>query len=50
MNGFYLIPANSKKSLLIFSAFRTTDMIILGAGGLLTVIFLFAFIIFFPCV
>jgi hypothetical protein len=28
----YLIPANSKKSMLIFGAFKTNDLIILGTG------------------
>lgn len=29
----FLIPANSKKSMLIFGAFNTTDLIILGTGS-----------------
>ena len=32
MNYTYLIPANTKKSLLIFGVFNTTDMIIFGIG------------------
>jgi hypothetical protein len=32
MNYTYLIPANTKKSLLIFGVFNTTDMIIFGMG------------------
>lgn len=32
MNGFYLIPANSKKSMLIFGLFQWIDLIILGVG------------------
>lgn len=36
----YLIPANSKKSQLYFSLFRGIDLIVLLAGGLLTVMFL----------
>ena len=32
MNYTYLIPANTKKSLLIFGVFNTTDMIIFGVG------------------
>ena len=32
MNYTYLIPANSKKSLLIFGVFNTTDMIIFCIG------------------
>lgn len=29
----FLIPANSKKSMLIFGAFNATDLIILGSGA-----------------
>lgn len=32
MNYTYLIPANTKKSLLIFGVFNTSDMIIFGMG------------------
>ena len=32
MNYSYLIPANSKKSRLIFGVFNTVDMIIFGCG------------------
>ncbi|MBQ9072525.1 MAG: hypothetical protein IJY25_05160 [Bacilli bacterium] len=32
MNYSYLIPANSKKSMLIFGVFNTVDMIIFGCG------------------
>ena len=32
MNYTYLIPANTKKSMLIFGVFNTTDMIIFGVG------------------
>ena len=32
MNYTYLIPANTKKSLLIFGVFNTVDMIIFGIG------------------
>lgn len=32
MNYSYLIPANSKKSLLIFGVFNTLDLIISGTG------------------
>jgi len=40
MNEQYLIPANSKKSMLIFSFFNVTDLIIFGSGCLLTFILL----------
>ncbi len=43
MNNMYLIPANSKKSLLIFSVFRLFDLILFGSGAILTLIFLFVF-------
>lgn len=36
----YLIPANSKKSMLIFGLFRTIDLIIFGVGIALTVLLL----------
>lgn len=32
MNNSYLIPANSKKSMLIFGLFNTVDLIIAGCG------------------
>lgn len=32
MNYTYLIPANTKKSLLIFGVFNTTDLMIFGIG------------------
>jgi len=32
MNYSYLIPANSKKSMLIFGVFNTIDLIIFGVG------------------
>ena len=34
----YLIAANSKRSMLIFSMFRWIDLIILGSGGIVTLI------------
>ena len=39
MNGF-LIPANSKKSMLIFGLFNTFDLILFGTGTGLTLIML----------
>ena len=42
MNGKgYLIPANSKKSMLIFGFFNVTDLIIFGTGMIITFILLF---------
>ena len=38
----YLIPANSKKSMLILGFFNPTDLIIFGTGCLLTFILLLA--------
>lgn len=38
----YLIPANSKKSMLIFGLFNTTDLIIFGCGIAATLIMLLA--------
>ena len=32
MKNLFLIPANSKKSMLIFGAFKTLDLIIFGCG------------------
>jgi len=40
--GQYLIPANSKKSMLILSFFNPTDLIIFGTGCTMTVILLMA--------
>src|SRR5574344_1986578 len=40
MNNSYLIPANSKKSMLIFGLFKVPDLIILGVGCGLTLILL----------
>ena len=40
MNDQFLIPANSKKSMLILSFFNVTDLIIFGSGCLLTFVFL----------
>lgn len=39
----YLIPANSKKSMLIFGLFNTTDLIIFGCGIATTLIMLLIF-------
>ena len=39
MNGF-LIPANSKKSMLIFGLFRSFDLIVLGIGMAISLILL----------
>ena len=38
MRGQYLIPANSKKSLLFFGLFNTFDLILFGTGIFITVI------------
>lgn len=38
MRGQYLIPANSKKMLLIFGLFNTFDLILFGTGVLITLI------------
>ena len=40
MNGIYLIPANSKKSMLIFGLFQKIDLIILGVGLAVSLILL----------
>ena len=40
MNNNYLIPANSKRSLLIFSIFTTFDLIMFGIGIATTLILL----------
>lgn len=42
MNNMFLIPANSKKSALIFGLFRPSDLIILGIGVFITFILLLA--------
>ena len=39
-NEQYLIPANSKKSMLILGFFNPTDLIIFGTGIVITFIFL----------
>ena len=38
--GNYLIPANSKKSMLIFGVFTTFDLMVFGTGVLFTMILL----------
>ena len=40
MNNVYMIPANSKKSQLIFSIFTVGDLILFGCGVLVTVVLL----------
>lgn len=40
-NNQYLIPANSKKSMLILGFFNQTDLIIFGTGLVITFILLF---------
>ncbi len=42
-NNTYLIPANSKKGVLIFNAFTTTDLIILGVGVFITMVWVVTF-------
>ena len=42
MNNNYLIPANSKKSLLIFGLFYPFDLILFGSGILATMIMIMA--------
>ena len=37
-NNDYLIPANSKKSMLILGMFDSTDLIIAGTGFIITLI------------
>lgn len=44
MNGIFLIPANSKKSMLIFGLFYPFDLILFGTGLGVTLIM----IMFFP--
>ena len=41
-NNQYLIPANSKKSMLILGMFNVTDIIIFVTGAVITFILLFA--------
>ena len=38
MNNTYLIPANSKKGLLHFSNFNTTDLIIFASGIVISIL------------
>ena len=40
MNNIYLIPANSKKSMMIFGMFYTFDLILFGSGVGITFILL----------
>lgn len=40
MDNSYLIPANSKKSMLIFGLFNTVDLIIFGTGLIISFILL----------
>ena len=40
-NNNFLIPANSKRSMLIFGIFRRIDLIIFGSGGILTFLLIF---------
>ena len=40
MNNMYLIPANSKKSMMIFGMFYQFDLILLGTGIAITLILL----------
>lgn len=40
MNNSYLIPANSKKSLMIFGLFNTFDLILFGTGMGITLLLL----------
>lgn len=42
MDNQYLIPANTKNSLLIFNVFRMFDIILFGTGSAITMILLFA--------
>ena len=43
MNNNYLIPANSKNGQLILNLFKPFDLIILGIGVMVTIVFLFIF-------
>lgn len=40
MNNMYLIPANSKRSMLIFGIFNTFDLILFGSGVGITLLLL----------
>jgi hypothetical protein len=40
VNRTYLVPANSKKSTLIFSLFRPIDLLIFGIGTVITFVLL----------
>lgn len=40
MNNNFLIPANSKKSMLIFGLFNTFDLILFGSGVLVSLVLL----------
>lgn len=40
MENYYLIPANSKKSMLIFGLFNKFDLILFGSGVALTLLLL----------
>lgn len=42
MNGMYLIPANSKKSMMLFGMFYPFDLLLFGVGVLITMILLIA--------
>ena len=39
-NNMFLIPANAKKSMLIFGLFNTVDLIVFGSGVLVTLLLL----------
>ena len=41
MDNMYLIPANSKRSILYFGLFNMTDLIIVGSGSLVTLTLIF---------
>ena len=41
MENTYLIPANTKRSMLIFGIFRRIDLIIFASGGALTFLLIF---------
>jgi hypothetical protein len=43
MNNNYLIPANSKKSALIFGLFNKFDLILFGSGVSITLLFMMLF-------
>lgn len=43
MNNQFLIPANSKRSMLIFGLFEAVDLIILGVGLFLAIIMIATF-------